>query len=100
MKWTKTNQGNEIIEGDGFYVSYVSHKNNYWRGVSVFESDNASDETALYKPNADLDVKWRILNGDFRKEYEKLVPKGFDACVKFFDKMKKKHKSTWSSSNT
>lgn len=48
-------------------------------------------ETALVK-----DSKFFILNGDFRKEYEKLGSKGWDACFKFYSKKREKHISQWS----
>ena len=56
-----------------------------------------SEETALCKKKKDGDIaSFLILNGDFRKEYTKLVPKGYKACAEFFNKKKGKYKSNWS----
>lgn len=83
------NADNYVLEGDGFFISYNSCP---WAGVSIFESDTGGAETALVIEN-----KYKILNGDFRKEYEKLAPKGLDACLKFYDEKKGEFGSSWSS---
>lgn len=84
---------NEILNGDDFYISYQANPSPL--GISIFRSDNSSVETAIVDKN-DPENQYRILNGDFRKDYVKLVPKGLKACVKFYDKMKADHKSSWS----
>ena len=80
----------ELLEGDGFYISY-----NADLGASSFEamfdSDDGGPETALCK-----DHKFYILNGDYRTQYEKLVPQGFDACKKFYDQQSAHSDSSWS----
>lgn len=40
---------------------------------------------------------YRILDGDFRKEYDKLAPRGFKACKEFYESKKDKYDSPWSS---
>ena len=85
-----TNGGNEVLEGDGFFISYHPTPG---VGISFFESDDGSDETALVKE--DSDIKYRILNGDYRKEYEELIPQGFEACLAFYEKMCVEHDSSW-----
>jgi len=63
---------------------------------SIFGSDNGEPETSL-----EIDGKYYILNGDFRKQYE-------DAFLKFgndvekikaavYDKYKDKYNSSWTS---
>ena len=48
-------------------------------------------ETALVK-----DTSYYILNGDWRKEYAELIPKGYEACKKFFDEHEAEYKNFWS----
>ena len=49
------------------------------------------DETCLISPDRD----YFILNGDFRKEYEELLPLGYIKCYQFFLNNQDK-KSSWS----
>ncbi len=90
-KWTKTSQGNSVLDGDGFFVSYNPSPG---MGLSMFKGDGGSDETALVRPD-DEKNKYRILNGDFRQEYEDLVDKGFNACLAIFEQ-NKECESSWS----
>lgn len=82
-----------VLEEEGFYISF-NPSLTHLLGHS-FAPDTDKGETALVKPNDKR--KFRILNGDFRKDYEKLVPLGFTACRKFFEKKEKKYNSSWSS---
>ena len=91
MEWKKLSH-NEVLEMDDFYISYNPRAGGEF---NFLQSDNHQPETALVIPNNEH--KFRILNGDFRKEYEKLVGEGKEACIKFYDKLKKEHISTWSS---
>lgn len=77
-----------MLEYGDFDISYQPNPNA--TGVKHFAADNESDETALIK-----DGYFFILNGDFRKQYESLAPKGFDECKKFF-LSKSRSKSSWS----
>ena len=92
---------NFVLEGNGFHISYNPNTGSTMVGkmmdeiLNIFspaEKKGGGEETALCK-----DEKFYILNGDFRKEYEKLVPKGFDACYKFYLKNKEKYGSPFSS---
>lgn len=90
LKW-KDNGINSVLEVKDFYISFNGDTNSML-GMSMFDWDNnGSCETALCKGDSFL-----ILNGDFRKEYEKVISKGYKACKEVFNKFKKKHKSSWS----
>lgn len=78
--------GNSVVEGDGFYVSYASDTSK-----NIFANDDDGEETALVKGNNFL-----ILNGDYRKDYEPLIPQGYDVCLDFFKSKPKTARSDWS----
>ena len=80
---------NFTLKGKGFLISY----NPYTGGIfQAFAGDNGigSAETAIIHKN-----KFYILNGDFRKEYEKRIDKGYKCCKEFFNS-KKEFESSWS----
>ena len=83
---------NYILRGDGFYVSYNGNP-----GASLFgrffDSDEGGPETALVH-----DDDFHILNGDYRADYERLAPDGFDACKRFYDATAAHANSSWSTS--
>ena len=81
---------NELLYGEGFFISYNPKPGG---NIPSFEADNRGDETALVVPGDKKE--YRILNGDFRKEYLELVPKGLEACIKFFDENEPEHGSSW-----
>ena len=88
LKWEKNEgAGNYILEGNQFYISYNPNPGFFW------SSDLVPPETALVIMNEN-GVKFLILEGDFRKEYEKRID-NLEECIKFF-KENKKHKSMWS----
>lgn len=88
-KFEYTVMGNEVLEGDGFYISYRGNTSVF--GGMFAGDDNGQGETALsYKG------EYKILNGDFREEYEKIANKGLKECLKFFKSKEKECKSTWS----
>ena len=103
MKFQKNEHSrNYVLDGDGFFISYnpnpgvaIFSKSLSGMEISFFTGDNNSDETALVKE--DSDIKYRVLNGDFRAEYEKLVSQGFEVCLAFYNKMKSEHNSSWTS---
>jgi|TARA_Y100000310_G_scaffold20001_2_gene19515 hypothetical protein len=70
--------GNHLLYGEGeeFAISYNSNPGS---GLSLFDGDGGSDETALCKGG-----KYYILNGDYRDEYEAIIDQGFDACFQFY----------------
>lgn len=100
QKWEKIADNYILPFGDS-YISYQGLRRpttrqhsllmDFLAGMFIGESIKQHKETALVN-----DGKFFILNGDFRKEYEKLVPKGWDACFKFYLKKREKHISQWS----
>ena len=62
---------NDVISGDGFYVSYNSRDTEFY----------GCDTTALVKGQME---NFLILNGDHTEKYIELIPKGYDACVEYF----------------
>lgn len=92
-KWIETNNvsRSKRLDGDGFYVSYAET----WRMGGFMAGDGDGIETALRR----LDGRdgWMILNGDYREQYEKLVPQGYDACKRFYDQQSAHADSSWSS---
>lgn len=77
LKVWRRQERNVMLEMDGFWISYNPNT-------------DTGAETALCK-----DGNYYILLGDFRKQYEQLVDKGFNACLKFFKENLDK-KSSWS----
>jgi hypothetical protein len=69
---------------------WISYNPSTHVGMEGWAGDGSGEETALCK-----DDQYFILNGDFRKEYEALIDKGFKACKKFFDDHEE-DKSSWS----
>ena len=60
--------------------------------MNLFRLDkHDGEETALYDGKL-----WRILEGDFRSDYEKLVPRGLKTCIAFYDGKKAKYRSNYS----
>ncbi len=92
-KWiSKNGCPNIILKGKGFFISYLANSN--WSGIQSFRGDGGSDETALVNPKAK--IEYLILNGDFKKDYEKLINKGYLACKKFYNSKKEEFDSSWS----
>jgi len=81
---------NEVLEGGDFYISFNP---SVIAIMEMWKADTSLGETALVKP--DSKIKYRILNGDFRKQYEKVIHKGFKACLKVYNQYKEKHNSSW-----
>lgn len=79
---------NLTLDGNGFYISYNS-------GASLILPDSPDGETALCIPDSGKMNPYYILKGDFRTEYEALVPKGLEACMEFFNSQSDKI-SSWS----
>lgn len=84
---------NFILRGEDFRISY----NPNTKTATVIDAfcgeenaDGSFQETAILKDN-----KYYILNGDHRKEYEELLPQGFDACHNYY-LSKPELKSGWS----
>jgi len=90
--WIKGGPFNQVLEGKGFFISYNPRPGQMFGG---WVADDGGDETALVRTGKGRNTYY-ILNGDFRKDYEKLINDGFVACKKFYDKKRKKFKSSWS----
>ena len=90
MNWVKSNQ-NFILQGEGFSISFLDWESSKKLGATTWENDERQDETCLISPDRD----YFILNGDFRKEYEELLPLGYIKCYQFFLNNQDK-KSSWS----
>lgn len=94
MPFKQTGQGNELLEGDGFYVSFNPDPNQHpladvlsnlaqmCSGDETFTESQAETALCIKQPNGR--VKYLILNGDFRRDYEGLVEQGVEACREFF----------------
>jgi hypothetical protein len=67
-----TNVPNDLISGDGFYVSYNAHD------VAIY----GSDTTALVKGQMEA---FYILQGNHMAAYAPLIDVGFDACMDYFE---------------
>lgn len=92
-KWEQTGamgSTNYILRGNGFYISYNPDLNASVFGA-FFGSDNDGPETAIVENG-----RFHILNGDYRPQYEKLVPQGLDACMRFYAQQSAHADSTWS----
>ena len=89
-KWENVGGPNVVLDGDGFYVSFNAYP---CSGVSFWESDNGGTETALV--NRKDKHQFRILNGDFRKDYEKIIG-SWEKCLEFFNSKKASCESSWS----
>lgn len=81
---------NVQLEADGWYISYNGDTRN--TPLKLMWGDEPK-ETALVNKTVG---KYYILNGDWRKEYEAIFDKGFDACMQFYIKHMKQHGSSWS----
>jgi hypothetical protein len=87
----RNGHNNETLDGEGFFISYNADPSG---GIPMFEADGGGAETAIVVHD---DVnEYRILNGDFRKEYTGIVGKGLNACIEFYDSKKDEHGSFWS----
>lgn len=97
LNWVKTDVGNVVLEFSGGYISYNPNVGSSELGEAfksfgyVLGLESSKKETALK-----IEGVWYILNGDFRKDYEKLLSKGAVAMVKFYKSKKKEFGSFWS----
>ena len=94
----------ELLEGDGFSVSYLPTQSESTIICGLLlqsiggggpELCEETDETALIHIEEGKKI-YRILKGDFRKDYEAIVDQGFQACFDFFNSKRKEHGSPWS----
>ena len=89
IKGTRTNM--TLLSPDKTFCISFDPMPLYNAAIS-WQSDNGSNETALC-----YDGKYFILNGDFRSDYEKIIDKGFNVCMKFYLSKRDKHISSHSS---
>lgn len=89
--------GPSITECDGFYITYMRETGGGPLLLRFFfaSGDAGGEETALVKDGKFL--KFRILKGDWRKEYANLIPNGWQTCLRFFDEQRGQHGSVWTS---
>lgn len=99
---TGLKRNNFILKGKDFFISYnpdsgrskvgamIDNRANILGALVDNREKGGGEETALVKND-----KFFILNGDFRKQYEKLISKGFDTCHKFYLKNRKEHGSAF-----
>lgn len=85
--FTPTGLGNSILDHgkDGWFVSY-----------NPDPALGRGPETALVTPDpkSPFGRHFRILDGDFRKEYEAAGP-DLDACIKVYETNRAAHRSMW-----
>lgn len=90
--WARMGQNVALHSEDGkFYISYNANTGSI---LPMFAGDGSGEETVLCTL-VKGEVQFYILNGDFRKEYEALIDKGFKACKDFF-LAHPESKSSWS----
>ena len=91
---------NEVMMGDGFYVSYNPNTKSTPLAkvvdelLSLLVGEGGGEETALY---CKKDDNFYILDGDFREGYKDLIQQGFESCKAYFnEQVKKGHRSNFS----
>jgi hypothetical protein len=99
-KWTyvppsrfEGGSGNYVLNALDFYVSYAPDTSgSFYEPFGKFFGEHQDGaETALVKG-----IKFLILRGDWRADYERLAPSGYRACVEFYEQHKAAHRSRWS----
>lgn len=95
--WVDTGRGNLVYEQKTFTISYNPNIvpnvfDTFLVGLGEAEDRVGKDETALFTIKSQK--MWRILNGDFRKEYEKC--KTISSALKVYNKYKAKNRSDFS----
>lgn len=107
LEWKKVvnseKRENFVLESpNGYYISFAPNPTSTIFGVDMAElvrsmggnnEDRGTPETALYASEGDK--LWRILDGDFRAEYEAAFP-DWEASLAVYNKYKKDHRSSWS----
>lgn len=84
---------NLVLKGDStFFISFIPDMAaaNRKFGITKGVPQSGMETTLVRRGTNILGLnEYFGLDGDFRKEYEKLVPKGFEACYKFYLKQSK-----------
>lgn len=93
VEWITNNSINSFAynEDKSFYVSYNPDPKDWLSNILLMDT---GAETALYGETKD--GLWHILRGDFRKEYEELIPLGWEACLKFYNSKKAEFRCAYS----
>ena len=79
----------EALDGDPLYETLKALASPEYRTAR-----NDAPETALVRGDG-LDADFRILMGDWREQYEALVPQGWEVCLAFFEANRVLHGSPW-----
>lgn len=101
MKFETTDAGNEVLSGDGFYISYreevlLNPADELLVEMGVAKSRTGKDETALYvEDHSKFGGSWYILNGDFRKMYLEAFPDK-EKCLAVYNEYKDMFRSDFS----
>lgn len=96
LQWKTTGRGNSVLQSDDVEWGHISYNPSApvsFYAMALAPSVGGLEETALVIYE-DGETKYRILNGDFRKEYEEVWPNK-ESCKKVFEK-NINHKSDWS----
>ena len=96
MKLEKTAGNNVILMNEKVKVSYnpdtgAGMLGGVSQAIGGITGNKEGEETALIGK----DGLWRILEGDFRKEYEKVYP-NWKKCLAVYNKHKEESRSGWS----
>lgn len=90
---------NEVVYGEDFYISYNPGTGQFFTADLFNKMAEAAGKKIRLKDGEETalvhDGMFYILEGDFRKEYLKLIEKGFKTCYDFY-KAHKKFRSNWS----
>ena len=87
MLFVSVNGNNEVLNCGKFYISF--NQNPFGSG-GIFSSDSGSETALCY------DGKYKILNGDFRKQYLNAAP-DFNKCLAIYESNRDEFDSSWSS---
>lgn len=77
--FAKTDNGNYVLNGDGFFISFRGHGTHPLLGGGLDTETNDGETAIVYKD------KFYILNGDHRGQYADLCDKGLKACIAYFE---------------
>lgn len=101
--WKHVNYNQVLNGGDDFFVSYNPDTTRSHVSELLTELANGlggdvrdGEETALVKRNPNGIHTYSILSGDWRKEYEQLIDKGYEACYEFFKSQQGEFGNNWS----
>lgn len=82
--------GNLYLKGHKFYVSYCSR---------AFDTNEPETALCVYNEE-DGSIDYLILCGDWRDQYEQLVPMGIEACLELYENNAEQHGQKWGEKET